>query len=260
MSESEGRPPRIALITGGTSGIGRTVARELLAAGDKVAVVYGHDDQAAAALREEASGLGWTILVLKADVTRANDVQQAIRSTETELGPVSLLVNNVGGVLRRAPFTEVDEALWDAVIDLNLKSAYLLMHALLPGMVERGAGAIVNVSAFAARNGGAGNGSIPYGAAKAALEALTVGLARDYAGSGVRVNAVQLGLVDTPLHLRTEYDPRYGRAEDFMAKVSTATPMHRAATSQEVAAAVRFLLSDDASYITGAILGVTGGL
>ncbi len=251
---------RVALVTGGTSGIGRATALALAARGADVAVNYARDDASARAVTAEIERLGHRCLAVKADATSAVAVADAVATTEEGLGSIDILVNNVGGVIRRTPFAECDELLWDQVQALNLKSAFLFTRTVLPGLLARGFGAVVNVSAFAARNGGAGNGSIHYGVAKAGLEALTVGLARDYADSGVRFNAVQVGLVDTPLHAHTTLHPKYGSPETFMARVSAATPMHRPARPEEIADAIVYLASDQASYVTGAVLAVAGGL
>ncbi len=253
------KPPTV-LISGGTSGIGRATASAFAREGSRVAVTYARDEQAAEELVGEVRRAGGNLLAFRGDATQADAVRDTVAQVRSALGDIDVLVNNVGGVIKRVPFVDCDESLWDTVIAFNLKSAFLFTREVLPQMIARRYGRIVNVSAFAARNGGAGNGSIPYGAAKAGLEALTIGLARDYADTGVRINAVQLGLVDTPLHAHTDYDPTYGSALDFMNKVGRLTPMHRAAQPEEVATAIVYLASDQASYITGAILSVTGGL
>lgn len=250
---------RNVLITGGTSGIGRACAVLFARAGARVAVTYRSNPDAARELGAQLEGEGADFLAIRSDASQQGDVAQAVEAASV-WGPVDVLVNNVGGVIRRSPGIELDPVLWREILALNLDSTYLFSRGVLPPMLERGSGAIVNISAFAARNGGAGNGSIAYGVAKAGIEAMTVGLARDLAGTGVRINAVQVGLVDTPLHLNTEFDATYGRKEDFFSRVSKATPMGRAANPEEIAECVVFLASDRSSYVTGAVLQATGGL
>jgi len=251
---------RRAMITGGTSGIGRACALQFARLGADVLVTYSRDDEAAAGLLTELNGFGHRARAVRGDATDARAVESAVQVGISEFGGLDVLVNNVGGVIKRVPFLECGEELWDQIQAFNLRSAYLATRFALPAMLEQKRGAIVNVSAFAARNGGAGNGSIPYGVAKAGLEAMTIGLARENADTGVRINAVQVGLVDTPLHEKTEYHPKYGTAADFRSKVALNTPMHRAARADEVADAIVYLASEAASYITGAVLAVTGGL
>lgn len=248
---------RAALVTGGTSGIGLACARALLDLGAHVTVTYRSDTKAADALSAELPA--GRFLAVRSDATVEADVAAAVAAAE-ERAPVDILVNNVGGVIRRIPALGLDPAGWRQVMALNLDSTYLFTRAVLPGMVERGRGSIVNISAQAGFDGGAGNGSIPYGVAKAGIEAMTKGLGRELAASGVRVNALRVGLVDTPLHDATEFDPAYGKKEDFFGRVSGLTPMKRAATPAEIADCVVFLASDRAAYVTGAVLQTTGGM
>lgn len=249
---------RGVLITGGTSGIGLACAQAFSRAGARVTVTY-HADEGQAAAAVDSLGGPEVVHAVRSDARQESGANDAIRAA-AEWGSVDVLVNNVGGVLRRTPALQLDPALWRSVMALNVDSAYYFSRSVLPEMIERGSGSIINISAHAAKNGGAGNGSIPYAVAKAGVEAMTVGLARDLANTGVRVNVVQVGLVDTPLHGATEFDPVYGQKEDFFGRVSQLTPMGRAADPAEIAACVLFLASDDASYVTGAVLQATGGM
>lgn len=250
-----------ALVSGGTSGIGRATALALANQGASVAVTYHRDAVAARDLENAVGELGDVkCLAIQADAGLEADAARVVETVTEKLGSIDILVNNVGEMGRRTAFVDCEPELLALSIRMNLTSAFLLCRLALPGMLDRGFGAIVNVSAYAAKNGGAGNGSIHYAIAKAGLEAMTIGLARDYAPQGIRVNAVQPGLVDTPLHLKTKYDEAYGSAVSFVDRVSTLTPMKRAAAPEEIAAVIAFLASPAASYVTGAIVPVAGGL
>ncbi len=250
---------RVALVTGGTSGIGHETVHLLATRGYSITVVYRSDVDAAARVAANLAASGVRCQTVRADVATFQGARDAVERCLTHFGRCDVLVNNVGAVVERRPLVDVTEALWEEVQDLNLKSAYLMIHALLPAMLRQARGSIVNVSSLAARTGGSGSGAIAYGAAKAGMEALTVGVARDYAAAGIRANAVQVGVIDTPLHEKTVLAESYGERSAFMARMSTASPMGRAGRPIEVAEAIVFLASDAASYITGAVLPVTGG-
>jgi 3-oxoacyl-[acyl-carrier protein] reductase len=245
------------LITGGTSGIGRACAVRFAAAGARVSVTYRSNVTAATRMAEEFDVLKF--LAIRSDATIEADTHDAVR-VASEWAPIDVLVNNVGAVIERRPALQLEPNKWREVLAVNIDSTYFFTRNVLPGMLERKSGSIVNVSAHAASSGGAGNGSIPYAVAKAGVETMTRGLARELARTGVRVNAVRVGLVDTPLHDKTVLDATYGHQDDFVSRVAKLTPMGRAADPTEIAECIAFLASPQASYVTGAVLCATGGM
>jgi 2-hydroxycyclohexanecarboxyl-CoA dehydrogenase len=190
------------------------------------------------------------------DVADAASVREAVAAAEAELGPVDILVNNAG-TDRFAFFVNTDEELWDLVLGVNLRGVLAVTHAVLPGMQDRGRGAIVNVASEAGRVGS--QGSVVYSAAKGGVISFTRAGAREAARYGVRVNAVAPGPIDTPLLNAAEeiYGEIGARLKQGMTR---ATAMQRIGEPEEVAATIAFLASDDASYLTGQTINVSGGL
>ena len=239
---------RLALVTGGASGIGAATARRFSAEGAHV-VVADRDEEGAQKL---AADLGSEAVAV--DVADVGAVRAAVAHVEAAFGPVDVLVNNAGGD-RPALFLDTDEAAWDAVLAVNLKGVVACTHAVLGPMVTRRRGAIVNVASEAGRVGVVG-GAL-YAAAKAGVIGLTKAVAREGARFHVRCNAVAPGPVDTPLLDGLRSDPLGARIRQGMID---ATALGRCGRPDEIAAAIAFLASDDASYVTGHTLAVSGGL
>jgi 2-hydroxycyclohexanecarboxyl-CoA dehydrogenase len=238
---------RVAFVTGAGRGIGREIATALAAQGRAVAVA----DMRVESAEDTAAAIGG--LAVTVDVTDSGAVAGAIARTEAELGPIDVLVNNAGWDELR-PFVDTDEAFWDRIIDINYKGCLRVTRAVLPGMLERGWGRIVNISSDAARVGS--SGEAVYAGAKGAIVSFTKTIAREAARRGVTANVVCPGPTATPL-----MDEMVGAGgEKLMDAMVRAVPMKRLAQPAEIAGAVAFLTSDGAGYITGQTLSVSGGL
>jgi 3-oxoacyl-[acyl-carrier protein] reductase len=243
---------KVAIVTGASSGIGRTTAELLAANGARVALNFHRNKAGAESARAEIVNAGGSAITVQADVTRASEVQALIDQTVAELGPVDILVNNAGSLVERLRILELTEDRWDEVIDLNLKSAFLCCKAVAGSMMERKTGAIINLSSIAGRTGGA-LGSIHYSTAKGGLITFTKGLAKELAPFGVRVNAVSPGVIDTPFHEQFS-------SPEMMKTYVGAIPLGRVGTPDEVAKVICFLASDEASYLVGETIEINGGM
>jgi 2-hydroxycyclohexanecarboxyl-CoA dehydrogenase len=241
---------KTALVTGGASGIGAATAQRLAAEGARVAVCDVNEGGA----REVGGALDG--LGLRMDVTDVESVGAAVAAATEQIGAIDVLVNNAGTDLFSF-FVKTDPGLWDFVLGVNLRGTLAVTHAVLPGMQERRSGAIVNVASEAGRVGS--QGSAVYSAAKAGVIGFTKAIAREAARYRVRVNAVAPGPIETPL---LNAAPKvYGEVGERLKQgMIDATQLGRSGEPEEVAAAIAFLASEDASYITGQTLGVSGGL
>jgi 2-hydroxycyclohexanecarboxyl-CoA dehydrogenase len=240
----EGSRPteRVAVVTGGSGGIGGAIAELLVARGMGVAIWD---------LAPPAASDGG-LLAVAVDVTDRDRVEAAHRQTETALGPVDVLVNNAG-IDIIAPFLDSTEDEWRRTIEVNLIGTVRCCHVVVPGMVERERGSIVNIASDAGRVGS--SGEVVYSGTKGGVIAFTKALAREVARASVRANCVCPGPTDTPLLAQVaDHNPRLVDA------LSRAIPMRRIGQPADVAPAVAFLASDDAGYITGQTLSVSGGL
>jgi NAD(P)-dependent dehydrogenase (short-subunit alcohol dehydrogenase family) len=235
-----------ALITGGTSGIGKATALALAAAGATVAV-SGRDKAKGQAVVNAIRPNGGSVVFVPNDLVDAETALELAAGAVDSLGGVDILVNNAG-TSSFGPTASHDEATFDTIYGLNVKVPYFLVAALAPAMARRGVGAIVNVSTMVAQFGL--EGMALYGSSKAALELLTKAWAAEFGPEGVRVNAV------SPGPTRTEGTARMGKVLDELASVA---PAGRPASPQEIANAIVFLASDEASFIHGAVLAVDGG-
>lgn len=242
---------KVALVTGGGRDIGRSVSERLAREGAKVVVNYRNDEAAAKETLASIEAAGGTALLYRADVTQSAEVFGLVEATCAAFGDrIDVLVNVAGGMIARKTLAEMDEAFFDAVMDLNLKSTFLVTKAAVPHMTK--GGAIVNLSSLAGRDGG-GPGASIYATSKGAIMTLTRGLAKELGPQGIRVNALCPGLIGTSFH--DIFSKPEGRAA-----VAGNTPLRREGTPDDVAAAVAFLASDDAAFLTGTNVDINGGL
>jgi 3-oxoacyl-[acyl-carrier protein] reductase len=238
---------RVALVTGAGRGIGRATALALARAGAHVAVHYHTSGDGAEATVREIAGLGRRALAVQADVADSAHVTAMVEAVLREMGCIDILVNNAGTASRVAT-AELTEAEWDRVVNVNLKGAFLCVREVLPTMTARRWGRIINISSIAGQTGG--RLGAHYAAAKAGLLGLTKFLARELAPWGITVNAVAPSGIPTDLLYRAGVDT---------AELAE-RPVGRAGTPEEVAAAVVFLASEAAGYITGQTISLNGGL
>jgi NAD(P)-dependent dehydrogenase (short-subunit alcohol dehydrogenase family) len=234
-----------ALVTGSSNGIGAETAVRLAEQGARVLVHYHRDRASAEKVRERCGGGE----ILSGDLGSIEGVHQFVKDLKE---PVDILINNAGSLVERQKFLDVREDLWDRVMTLNLTSVVLITQAVLPHMVEKKRGIVVNVSSIAGRHGG-GVGAIPYSTSKAAVSTLTRGLAKEFASQGIRVNAVSPGTIETNFH------KQFSTAQ-MLDSVRAQTPAGRLGNSEETADVIVFLCSDAARFIHGQVLEVNGGL
>jgi NAD(P)-dependent dehydrogenase (short-subunit alcohol dehydrogenase family) len=258
-TSQKSRIDRAAIVTGAGRGIGASVARRLASDGFRVLVTDldgGTAEEVAATIR----AAGGEAVAMAADVTAASDRAAMVERARQEWGRVDVLVNNAG-IYEAAPPLEVEEAAWERVFRVNTQALFFSCQAALPTMIEQGYGRIVNFSSSAARIGN--NTMIAYNASKLAVIAITRNLALEFAFAGVNVNCVLPGIVDTPMweSLNQEVGPLLGfPAGEMMQDRVGKIPLARAGTGDDVAGVVSFLVSDDAGYMTGQAINVTGGL
>jgi 3-oxoacyl-[acyl-carrier protein] reductase len=236
---------KVALVTGGSRGIGRAVAQALAAAGAKVALVARNADQVQAA----AAALGGDAMGIAADVADVAAVDAAVTAIEERLGPVDILVNNAG-LTRDGLVARMSETDWDTVLDVNLKGAFNTMKRVTRGMMKRRAGRVVNVTSVVGIIGNRGQSN--YAASKAGLIGLTKSIAKELASRNVLVNAVAPGFIDTDM----TRDLPDAQRERLLEEI----PLGRLGAGEDIANAVLFLCSDQANYITGQVLVVDGGM
>ena len=246
-----------AIVTGAGAGIGRAIALRLARDGRDIGVV-DRDAAAAEATAVLVRALGRRACVATADVARRDAVRDAVAQVSATLGEIDVLVNNAG-ILRTAPFLDVTEADWRQIMSINLDGVFHGCQAVLPSMLARGAGCIVNMSSWTGKRGAPNHAA--YSATKAAVIALTQSVAAEMAARGIRVNAVCPGtIVDTQMRDDAEAMNKAQGLPDVHTRVQTLVPMRRAGVPDDVAGVVAFLASADAAYMTGQAINVSGGL
>ena len=236
---------RCVLISGGDRGIGAAAARAFYAAGYRVAVRYHSNADAAAAREKQLPG----VLAVQCDVASRASCELAFRTVEQALGRVDVLVSNAG-IAQQKLFTDITPEEWQRMLDVNLSGAFHLCQLALPGMIRRKAGRILTVSSMWGQTGG--SCEVHYSAAKAGLIGLTKALAKEEGPSGITVNCVAPGVIDTDMMAAFTAEDKAALAEE--------TPVGRLGTAEEVAKLLVFLAGEDAGYITGQVFGVNGGL
>ena len=241
---------KVVIVTGAGSGIGRVMAQRFAAEGARVAVVDWLGDSAEA-VAAEISKAGGRSAAIKADVSSAEDVDSMVREVTSQFGPVNVLINNAA-IADGDDVLQIDHATWDRDVAVVLKSVFLCSKAVLPSMIERQGGAIVNIASV---NGMSALGNEAYSAAKAGVINLTQGIAVRYGGQGIRCNAIAPGTIRTPI-----WEKRIARDPAVFKRLVRWYPLGRVGEPDDVANAAMFLASDEASWITGTVLRVDGGL
>ena len=240
---------KAVLITGASSGIGAALVRAFAAQGSRLALHFNSHEDAARALAKE---IGGAPPLVRGDLTKRGEAKRVVNEAAAALGGLDVLINNAGGIGERRPIADVDDALFDLVYDLNVRSVIGASQAAIPHFEKRGGGNIINVGSIAGIDGG-GPGSSMYSTAKAAVHNITRHLATDLAAKNIRVNTVAPGAIATPFHARTP--------QARLDAMREATVMGRVGEAQDCVGAFLFLASNELSgYITGNIVHVNGGM
>lgn len=237
---------KVALVTGGSRGLGRAMVLRLAESGATLAIVYASDEVSAKQTQQDAEKLGVTARIYRCDVADPDQVTQTVKAVTTDLGPVDVLVNNAG-IIRDGLAASIKNEDFDAVVDTNLKGAFYFIKACYFGFIRQRSGSIINISSVAGVFGSAGQAN--YAAAKAGLIGLTKTIAKELAERNIRCNAVAPGLIGTDMTAHMEVDSRLGPV-----------PMRRFGHPEEVAGLVAFLAGDEGAYITGQVICVDGGM
>lgn len=248
MSRLKGK---IAVVTGGSRDIGRSISVKLAKEGAKVVVNYYNSEDNAKATLEEIQAAGGEGILVKADVSKLDDIEHLKTKTMEAFGShIDILVNNAGGLFARKTLSELDESFYDLVMNVNFKSTVFVMQKF-ESMMKRGT-SVINLSSQAARDGGGGGSSL-YGASKGAVSTFTKNMAKELGPRGIRVNAICPGLIGTKFHDDFTKD-------EIRKKVAGMTPLRREGEADEVADLVAYLASDEASFMTGNNVDINGGL
>ncbi len=244
----------VVVVTGASRGIGAEVARQAAAAGHDVALTFHRRGDRAEAVADECRTIGVRVLAVRTDVSVEGDVEQLFHCVDDELGPVTALVNNAGILEPQMRVDAMSAERLERVLRVNVVGSFLCAREAIRRMSTatggRG-GVIVNLSSAASRLGSP-NEYVDYASSKGAIDTFTLGLAKEVGADGIRVNAVRPGLIDTEIHAS-------GGEPDRIARIASSLPLGRGGEVHEVAAAILWLISDDASYVSGALLDVAGG-
>jgi 3-oxoacyl-[acyl-carrier protein] reductase len=242
---------KVVLVTGASSGIGRAAAREFAKAGARVAVHYNVSKADAEAVVKVIAAEGGEAMAVQADVSKKQEVARMVKATLDTFGTIDILINNAGALIKRQNLEEMDEELWDEVMDVNLKSIFLVAQAVIPVMKAKKFGKIINLTSIAARVGG-GVGAGHYSASKGGILTLSKNMAKELAPHGILVNAISPGIIDTRFHERFT-------SPELFDKFKEQVVLKRAGTAEEVAWPILFLCSEYASYIVGETIEINGG-
>jgi NAD(P)-dependent dehydrogenase (short-subunit alcohol dehydrogenase family) len=250
MSSTQRCSGKIVLVTGAQRGIGRAIAVRFAEAGADVALNFLDDKAAAESAAVEIAALGRRATTIAADISKPGEARRLVADAERALGPIDILVNNAG-IFPRAPFLDLTEDTWDAVLDTNLKATFVCAQEAARRMVAaRRPGAIINISSGAPYRGSMR--ATAYMASKLGIVGLTRGMARELAPHGIRVNAVAPGITNTAM-------PRLGNTEEALAALGRSNPTGRLAEPEDIADVVVFLATDDARHLVGQLIHVNGG-
>ena len=240
---------RVALVTGGATGIGAATVAALAADKVSVALQYSSSENEAKQISEQLNSKGLKVEIFRADLSQKDSVDKLVANVKAKLGDIDILINNAG-LMSDASIIEMSDELWDQALNINLTAAFKLIRACAPSMVSKKWGRIINISSQVALVGSANHAH--YAAAKAGLLGLTYSAAKEYGASGVTVNAVLPGRIQTNMIAQRSK----GRLDEWLAQ----TPLNRLGKPEEVAGMINFLASEMASYVTGAAINVNGGL
>ena len=240
---------KVALVTGGATGIGAATVKALAEEKITVALQYSSSEKEAKQIGDQLNDKGFKVEIFQADLSQTGNAENLVAQVKQKLGDIDILINNAG-VMSDASIIQMSDALWDEAININLTAAFKLIRACAPSMVSKKWGRVINISSQVALTGSANHAH--YATAKAGLLGLTYSAAKEYGASGVTVNAVLPGRIETKMIA----DRSIGRLDEWLSQ----TPLNRLGRPEEVASMINFLASEKASYVTGAAINVNGGL